>query len=69
MSKRETLKRLLRYLLNDKAGFAVAAVFLLLAVVADISGPWLIRIFLDEYVAKNHYRQRRSGRSPLVISP
>lgn len=55
MSKRETLKRLLRYLLNDKAGFAVAAVFLLLAVVADISGPWLIRIFLDEYVAKNHY--------------
>ncbi|MDD1781387.1 ATP-binding cassette domain-containing protein [Enterovibrio sp. ZSDZ35] len=55
MSKRETLKRLLRYLLADKASFAIAAVFLLCAVVADVSGPWLIRIFLDDYVAKDHY--------------
>ena len=55
MSKRETLKRLLSYLLNDKAGFAVAAIFLLFAVVADVSGPWLIRIFLDDYVAQDYY--------------
>ncbi|USH01697.1 ATP-binding cassette domain-containing protein [Grimontia kaedaensis] len=55
MSKRGTLKRLLSYLLNDKAGFAVAAIFLLFAVVADVSGPWLIRIFLDDYVAQDYY--------------
>ncbi|SKA53732.1 ABC transporter transmembrane domain-containing protein [Enterovibrio nigricans] len=55
MSKRETLKRLLSYLLGDKASFATAVVFLLCAVVADVSGPWLIRIFLDDYVAKDSY--------------
>lgn len=55
MSKRETLKRLLRYLLADKTAFAIAALFLLCAVVADVSGPWLIRLFLDDYLAKGYY--------------
>ncbi|MEZ8081015.1 ABC transporter transmembrane domain-containing protein [Enterovibrio norvegicus] len=55
MNKREILKRLLNYLFEDKKGFAIAAVFLLIAAAADVSGPWLIRIFLDDYVSKDHY--------------
>ncbi|OEE90287.1 multidrug ABC transporter permease/ATP-binding protein [Enterovibrio norvegicus FF-162] len=55
MSKRDVLARLLRYLLDDKKGFAIAAALLLVAAVADVSGPWLIRIFLDDYLAKSYF--------------
>ncbi|WP_035024673.1 ABC transporter transmembrane domain-containing protein [Enterovibrio calviensis] len=55
MNKREVLARLLRYLMDDKKGFAIAAVLLLFAAIADVSGPWLIRIFLDDYLAQDYF--------------
>ncbi len=53
--KSTILKRLLSFLWQDKRGFFVAAAILLLAVGMDVAGPWIVRIFLDDYVSKNYY--------------
>ncbi|RXJ73914.1 multidrug resistance-like ATP-binding protein MdlB [Veronia nyctiphanis] len=53
MNKKEILIRLLKYMLADKRTLAVSCSLLLLASLADVSGPWLIRIFLDDYLAND----------------
>ncbi|WP_368656334.1 ABC transporter transmembrane domain-containing protein [Salinivibrio sp. EAGSL] len=55
MTKREILYRLLSYMRRDRRQFVIAAIFLLVAAVAEVTGPYLVQIFLDSYVAKDHY--------------
>lgn len=47
------LYRLLSYLKPYKKSVAVALVWLMITVVADVLGPYLIKIFLDDYIAEN----------------
>jgi len=49
------LKRLLGYALDDKRKLSIAIALLLVASVADVSGPWLIQIFIDNHIARNEY--------------
>ncbi|MGF1717179.1 SmdB family multidrug efflux ABC transporter permease/ATP-binding protein [Photobacterium chitinilyticum] len=49
------LGRLLSYVLHDKKRLAIAVGLLLMASLADVSGPWLIQHFIDSYIAKNEY--------------
>jgi ATP-binding cassette, subfamily B, multidrug efflux pump len=49
------LVRLLRYALNDKKKLAVAIGLLFAGALADVSGPWLIQHFIDNYIAKDNY--------------
>lgn len=55
MTKREILYRLLGYMRRDRRQFVIATVFLLIAAVAEVTGPYLVQIFLDNYVAKDNY--------------
>ncbi|MFD2179320.1 ABC transporter transmembrane domain-containing protein [Veronia pacifica] len=55
MNKKEILIRLLKYMLADKRALVVSCVLLLLASLADVSGPLLIRIFLDDYLTQNNF--------------
>ncbi|OOF11323.1 multidrug resistance-like ATP-binding protein MdlB [Salinivibrio sp. PR5] len=55
MTKREILFRLLSYMRRDRRQFVIATIFLLVAAVAEVTGPYLVQIFLDNYVAKDHY--------------
>ncbi|MGF1758397.1 SmdB family multidrug efflux ABC transporter permease/ATP-binding protein [Photobacterium sagamiensis] len=49
------LKRLLSYVLHDKKKLMIAAMLLIAASLADVSGPWLIQHFIDNYIAKDNY--------------
>ncbi|MGF1789961.1 SmdB family multidrug efflux ABC transporter permease/ATP-binding protein [Photobacterium profundum] len=49
------LIRLLRYALNDKKKLAIAIGLLFAGALADVSGPWLIQHFIDNYIAKDNY--------------
>ena len=54
-SKEQTqiLFRLLAYLKPHKKSVILALFLLMLTVIGDVLGPYLIKIFLDDYVAKN----------------
>ena len=47
------LKRLLRYAISDRRILIVALISLGLATIGDVAGPYLIKIFLDDYVSQN----------------
>ncbi|MGF1832806.1 SmdB family multidrug efflux ABC transporter permease/ATP-binding protein [Photobacterium sanguinicancri] len=49
------LKRLLSYGLTDKRKLAIAIVFLFIASMADVAGPWLMQHFIDNHIAKDDY--------------
>ncbi|MGF1874708.1 SmdB family multidrug efflux ABC transporter permease/ATP-binding protein [Photobacterium frigidiphilum] len=49
------LVRLLRYALNDKKKLTIAIGLLFAGALADVSGPWLIQHFIDNYIAKDNY--------------
>ncbi|WP_434356064.1 ABC transporter transmembrane domain-containing protein [Parasalinivibrio latis] len=53
--KTTILKRLLSFLWQDKRAFFTASAILLLAVGMDVAGPWIVRVFLDDYVSKGYY--------------
>ncbi len=57
MNRKQILSRLLRYVFSQPKPLAMAALLLLLAVLAEVSGPWLIKVFLDDHVAKDYYPQ------------
>ncbi|MGF1765040.1 SmdB family multidrug efflux ABC transporter permease/ATP-binding protein [Aliivibrio kagoshimensis] len=57
MNRKQILSRLLRYVFSQPKALAMAALLLLLAVLAEVSGPWLIKVFLDDHVAKDYYPQ------------
>ncbi|MCW8331934.1 SmdB family multidrug efflux ABC transporter permease/ATP-binding protein [Photobacterium sp. SDRW27] len=52
---RAVLKRLLGYALADKRKLGIAIGLLLIASLADVSGPWLIQHFIDNHIAKDDY--------------
>ncbi|GAB3527381.1 SmdB family multidrug efflux ABC transporter permease/ATP-binding protein [Photobacterium alginatilyticum] len=52
---KDVLKRLLGYALHDKKKLAIAIGLLLVASLADVSGPWMIQHFIDNYIAKDQY--------------
>ncbi|CAG19383.1 SmdB family multidrug efflux ABC transporter permease/ATP-binding protein [Photobacterium profundum] len=49
------LVRLLQYALNDKKKLSIAIGLLFAGALADVSGPWLIHHFIDNYIAKDNY--------------
>lgn len=49
------LKRLLSYGVTDKRKLTIAIVFLFIASIADVAGPWLMQHFIDNHIAKNDY--------------
>ncbi|MGF1690405.1 SmdB family multidrug efflux ABC transporter permease/ATP-binding protein [Photobacterium kagoshimensis] len=49
------LKRLLSYGFTDKRKLTIAIVFLFIASMADVAGPWLMQHFIDNHIAKNDY--------------
>lgn len=55
MNARSTVRRLLGFALQDRALLAGAIVLLLIATAADVAGPYLIKIFIDDYVQPGHY--------------
>lgn len=50
-----TLRRLLGYLRSHHRLLKQAAVLLIVATVADVLGPWLIKIFIDDYVMASNW--------------
>ncbi len=57
MNRKQILSRLLRYVFSQPKQLSIAAALLLLAVLAEVSGPWIIKVFLDEHVIKDYYPQ------------
>ena len=51
----QTLRRLIAYGLADRPLLRSALVFLLIATVADVCGPYLIKIFIDDHVRPASY--------------
>ncbi|MCT6922932.1 ABC transporter ATP-binding protein [Metasolibacillus sp.] len=45
------LKRLLRYLIPHKKAVVIALALLVLTVIGDVLGPYIIKVFLDDHVA------------------
>ncbi|QUJ66641.1 SmdB family multidrug efflux ABC transporter permease/ATP-binding protein [Photobacterium sp. GJ3] len=52
---RAVLKRLLNYALEDKRNLSVAIGLLLIASLADVSGPWLIQHFIDTNITQDRF--------------
>lgn len=55
MNHKEVLFRLLGYVLRQPKKLAVACALLFTAALAEVSGPWLIKLFLDDYVAERFF--------------
>ncbi len=49
------LKRLLQYLMPHKKMLALAMGFLILTVLGDVLGPYLIKIFIDDYLTPGNF--------------
>ncbi|MEL6113831.1 SmdB family multidrug efflux ABC transporter permease/ATP-binding protein [Photobacterium sp. SP02] len=52
---RAVLQRLLRYALDDKRNLFIAIALLFVASLADVSGPWLLQRFIDNYIAVDQF--------------
>lgn len=50
-----TLRRLFGYLRSHRRLLQQAAILLVVATVADVLGPWLIKIFIDDYVLDSNW--------------
>ncbi|MCG7499873.1 SmdB family multidrug efflux ABC transporter permease/ATP-binding protein [Vibrio sp. Of7-15] len=55
MNHKQVLLRLLGYVFNQPRKLAIACALLFTAALAEVSGPWLIKLFLDDYVAENFF--------------
>ncbi|ALP54130.1 hypothetical protein Tel_13850 [Candidatus Tenderia electrophaga] len=53
--KEPTFRRLLRYALADRGLLRQALILLLIATAADVAGPLLIKVFLDDFVLPGHW--------------
>lgn len=53
---RRTFRRLLGYTLDHRRELALAVTLLLLATLADVAGPLLIKHFVDEHVVPGHWQ-------------
>ena len=57
----QVLKRLLRYLIPHKKMMIIALVLLTLTVIGDLVGPYLIKIYIDDYLTVGYFPQ-----SPII---
>lgn len=62
VSGKHVLKRLMSYLKNDKKGLALAFTLLFIATAADVLGPIVMKIFIDNYLSPRLFPVR-----PLVF--
>lgn len=53
----QVLKRLLRYLIPHKKMMIMALVLLTLTVIGDLVGPYLIKIYIDDYLTLGYFPQ------------
>lgn len=53
----QVLKRLLRYLIPHKKMMIIALVLLTLTVIGDLVGPYLIKIYIDDYLTLGYFPQ------------
>ncbi|MCG8316363.1 MAG: hypothetical protein MI976_24390 [Pseudomonadales bacterium] len=53
-----SLKRLLRYTLDHKKLMLTAVLLVLLSTAADVLGPVLIKIFIDDYLIPDQWNWR-----------
>lgn len=49
------LKRLLRYLLPHKKAVVIALLLLVLTVIGDVLGPYIIKVFLDDHLTTGNF--------------
>ena len=56
MDKQHPFMRLLSYGLSDKKLLRQALILLLIATAAEVAGPLLIKLFLDDYVVPGHWQ-------------
>ena len=54
-SRRGTFKLLSGYIYGDKALLSRATLFLLLATAADVLGPFLGKVFIDDYLMPRNF--------------
>lgn len=52
------LKRLLRYLIPHKKAVVIALALLVLTVIGDVLGPYIIKVFLDDHVALGDFETK-----------
>ena len=60
--QRAILFRLLTYLVPHKKAVIIAMLLLVLTVIGDVVGPYLIKVFIDDHVAVRNFEQK-----PLLI--
>jgi len=60
--QRAILFRLLKYLVPHKKAVFIAMLLLVLTVIGDVVGPYLIKVFIDDHVAVRNFEQK-----PLII--
>ena len=53
----QVLKRLLRYLIPHKKMMIIALILLTLTVIGDLVGPYLIKIYIDDYLTIGYFPQ------------
>ncbi len=56
MDKQHPFMRLLSYALSDRKLLRQALILLLIATAAEVAGPLLIKLFLDDYVVPGHWQ-------------
>ena len=60
--QRAILFRLLKYLVPHKKAVLIAMLLLVLTVIGDVVGPYLIKVFIDDHVEVRNFEQK-----PLII--
>ena len=60
--QRAILFRLLKYLAPHKKAVVIALLLLVLTVIGDVIGPYLIKVFIDDHVTVRNFEQK-----PLII--
>ncbi|ATP40576.1 multidrug ABC transporter ATP-binding protein [Solibacillus sp. R5-41] len=60
--QRAILRRLLRYLQPHKKLLIIALFLLILTVIGDLVGPYLIKVYIDDYLTLRHF-----DRNPVMI--
>ena len=60
--QRAILFRLLKYLVPHKKAVFIAMLLLVLTVIGDVVGPYLIKVFIDDHVTVRNFEQK-----PLII--
>ena len=55
LRKREVLGRLLAYSRPDRKRWVIAVGLLLVATAGDVTGPYLIKVFIDRYLTPGHF--------------